>query len=143
MIFTESRTKSVIRNQNFLDSFKRSLRRCRPGVAVEFLREWAGFVLALKVFVFLISWDAAAATRSFILPNTSASVTLEDVSDRVQVYLVGMRPNLVRGAWNLDVVVSNRSDQILRGPMVWVLEEATGSSGALDADARDGTDKAF
>lgn len=64
----------------------------------------------------------------------SRSILLEDVSTDTAVYYTSMRLNRAQNAWNVEVTVSNKSDRVLSGPLVLLVDGFSGTSGPLQTD---------
>ena len=95
------------------------------------LRVGRGLICLMLVAVFA-SDRSLAAERTFTLQGRS--VSLEDVTDRTEVYYEPMRFNRAAGVWNSEVTVKNVGDSSLSGPLVVSIESFSNTSGPLDAD---------
>lgn len=63
-----------------------------------------------------------------------ARLSLEEVTDSVDVYYSSMRLNRAVNEWNVDVTVSNKSARVISGPMLVMVESFQGTSGPRRAD---------
>ena len=82
-----------------------------------------------------------AVEKDFVLAG--ATVTLEDSTDKVAVFFSSMRFNRAANIWNVEVSLSNRTAQALSGPVVLLVDDFTGTTGALQPDGRDENAKPF
>ncbi len=71
------------------------------------------------------------------------SITLEDATPNAAVYFTAMRLNRALNVWNVEVNVSNKSDQVLAGPLVLLVDGFNGTSGPQQADGTLAGGKAF
>ncbi len=98
-----------------------------------FRRRTALFLLSV---ICLAAGTARADLRQFSLGSTS--LTLEEVTTNTAVYYTSMRLNRALNAWNVEVTLSNRSTRALSGPLVLLVDSATGTSGLQKSDGMSG-----
>lgn len=85
--------------------------------------------------------NAYAATREFKLAG--GTVTLERQPDAVDVVFRSVRPSRVGDAWNVDVVVRNRSQSAVSAPAVLCFEQLSNVPRVLDATGVDSAGSPF
>src|SRR5688572_26096168 len=77
----------------------------------------------------------AAGEKAFTLGG--ATLTLEDISGDVEVRYQSMRLNRALNVWNVEATLANRSNRVLEGPFIFLVESFTGTTGPLQADGND------
>lgn len=87
------------------------------------------------------AWTTHGQTRTFLLQGVS--VELADATERVDVFYRSMRLNRAIDAWNVEVTLSNRSAQVLYGPLVLLVNEFSGTTGPQQADGTTDDGKVF
>ncbi len=82
-----------------------------------------------------------AQTRSF----TWNDVTLElaDVTADTAVYFTSMRLNRALNVWNVEVAISNKSQRVITGPIVLLVDGFTGTTGLQGQDGTTHDSKRF
>jgi len=97
-------------------------------------RSWTirGLLLALLFHMCVGSVSAQAQTREFSIGQ--ATLILEDVTTDAAVYLTSMRLNRALGVWNVEATVSNKSDRVLAGPLILLVDAFTGTTGPRQPD---------
>ena len=79
---------------------------------------------------------ARADEREFAFGSTS--LVLGEVTTNTAVYFTSMRLNRAANVWNVEVSVSNRSSQVLTGPIVLLADTVAGSTGLQQSDGLSG-----
>ncbi len=97
-------------------------------------------LLAL-VGISAVADSAVADVRTFSLGE--ATLSLEDVTPEVGVVFTSLRFNRALNIWNVEVSLTNRSPRTFQGPLVLLVENFSGTSGALQPDGVDEVAKAF
>ena len=88
-----------------------------------------------------VAWTSHCQERTFLLQGVS--VQLEDATERVAVFFRSMRLNRALDAWNVEVTLSNRSTQVLYGPLVLLVDGFSGTTGPQQADGTTDDGKSF
>ncbi len=76
-----------------------------------------------------------AAEKTFTLG--SVAMTLEDVSALVDVRYQSMRLNRALNVWNVEASLTNKSNRMLEGPFLLLVESFAGTGGPLQVDGSD------
>ncbi len=69
-----------------------------------------------------------------LFSSSGKNVMLQELTTNTTVTLQSLRLNRALNEWNVDVLVSNRSDQTIFGPLIVELEALGGTSGLLRPD---------
>ncbi|MDW8382032.1 MAG: Ig-like domain-containing protein [Verrucomicrobiota bacterium] len=94
------------------------------------LPEWRRFWLAFWLGLLADDLSAFAVVFSF----RGATIELEQITTEVDVYYRSMRWNRAAGAWNLELVLSNKSSRVFYGPYVYSAVGLTNTTGLLEPD---------
>ena len=98
---------------------------------------WSSWLRGLLVFSLItLPSISQAQTKTFDLAGVP--LALEDRTEQVDVYFRSFRLNRALGVWNVEVVLSNKSAQAIEGPVVWMVESYSGTTGPIDPDGLDG-----
>jgi RHS repeat-associated protein len=79
--------------------------------------------------------ELQAAEKAFTL--SGANLTLEEVSNDIEVRYRSMRLNRAQNVWNVEAVLTNKSSRVVQGPFVLSVEGFTGTTGPLQPDGLD------
>src|SRR5690606_31467481 len=95
----------------------------------------------LGIFLMRNLLTCPAQTRSF----TWDDVTLElaDVTADTAVYFTSMRLNRALNVWNVEVAISNKSQRVITGPIVLLVDGFTGTTGLQGQDGTTHDSKRF
>ncbi|MCW5557119.1 MAG: Ig-like domain-containing protein, partial [Verrucomicrobiae bacterium] len=106
-------------------------RRSRPGIRGITAWTMAGLLWSLSA----TTHAADAGEKVFRLNDVE--LRLAEVTPDTAVYFRSMRLNRALNVWNVEVTISNRSDRLLNGPLVLLVDSHTGTPGAVGADGLD------
>ncbi|MBN8247451.1 MAG: PEP-CTERM sorting domain-containing protein [Verrucomicrobia bacterium] len=107
------------------------IRRGRPGFRASALWMVAGWIASVPGAL----QAADPAEKAFRL--NEAEWTLAEVTPETAVYFRSMRLNRALNVWNVEVTISNRSDRVLGGPLVLLVDSQTGTPGPVGPDGLD------
>ncbi len=90
-----------------------------------------GMMIGLS-FVLLLTFMPAVSAKYF--PLEGRDVWLQEVTGDVVVQYRALRYNRASGAWNLDLILTNRSSRSWTGTWVVMVQDYSGTSGAMNPD---------
>jgi len=105
-------------------------RRARPGI-----RAITGWLAA--GLLWSLSTTHAADTGEKVFRLNEVELTLAEVTPDTAVYFRSMRLNRALNVWNVEVTLSNRSDRLLNGPLVLLVDSHSGTPGPVGPDGLD------
>lgn len=99
---------------------------------------WLSLLLVLG---FAPTQARAQEEQTFTL--SGVEVTLIDVTPSTAVYFKSMRLNRALNVWNVEMLVSNRTETSIEGPLVVVIDSFTGTTGVQGADGSTSAGRSF
>jgi RHS repeat-associated protein len=82
------------------------------------------------------------AVQAFEFALSGVTVELQEVTTNLDVYFSAMRWNRISNEWDADVVLSNKSATPISGPLLFLVDSFSGSTGPLRPDGVS-TNKSF